>query len=46
MVSPLVASGNTINERAKASLQKAYDQLELAINQSEEALGPYRKGSE
>lgn len=40
-----VASADDAAEKAKASLQKAHDQLELAIHQAEEALGPHRKGS-
>ncbi|MDP3091343.1 MAG: hypothetical protein Q8N04_11730 [Nitrospira sp.] len=45
MVSPVVVSAEDANEQAKASLQKAHDQLELAIEQTEKALGPHRKGS-
>jgi hypothetical protein len=42
---PLVVSAEDAGEKAKASLQKAHDQLELAIEQAEKALGPHRKGS-
>lgn len=45
MVSPVVVSAEDVNEQAKASLQQAHDQLELAIEQTEKALGPHRKGS-
>ncbi|MDC8447194.1 MAG: hypothetical protein LV473_02440 [Nitrospira sp.] len=45
MVSPVVVSAEDVSEEAKASLQKAHDQLELAIDQAEKALGPHRKGS-
>lgn len=45
MVSPVIVSAEGINEKAKASLQKAHDQLELAIDQAENAIGPHRKGS-
>ncbi len=37
-VSPVVASTESINERAQVNLQKAYDQLNLAIEQTEKAL--------
>ena len=45
MVSPVVASAEGVNEKAKASLQKAHDQLKLAIDQAEKALGPSRRSS-
>lgn len=45
MVSPVVVSAEGINEKAKVSLQKAHDQLELAIDQAEKAIGPHRMGS-
>lgn len=44
-VSPLLVSAEDAGEKAKASLQKAHDQLEIAIAQTEMALGPHRKGS-
>jgi len=43
--SPLAVLAEDAGENAKASLQKAHDQLELAIEQTEMALGPHRKGS-
>lgn len=45
VVTPVVAAAEDVGEKAKASLQKAHDQLELAIEQTEIALGPHRKGS-
>ena len=45
IVSPVVSSAEDANDKAKASLQKAHDQLELAVHQAEQALGPHRKGS-
>lgn len=45
-VSPVVASTEkNINERAKVNLQKAHDQLKLAIDQTEKALGSSRRSS-
>jgi hypothetical protein len=45
VMSPLVVSAEDAGEKAKANLQKAHDQLELAIEQAEKALWPHRKGS-
>lgn len=45
IMNPVIASAEGINDMARASLQKAHDQVELAIDQAEKALGPYRKGS-
>jgi hypothetical protein len=45
IMSPVIASAEGVNEQAKASLQRAHDQVELALDQAEKALGPYRKGS-
>ncbi len=45
ILTPVVVSAEGVNEKVKASLQKAHDQLELAIDQAENAIGPYRKGS-
>ena len=45
IMSPVVASAEGVNEKAKASLQKAHDQLKLAIDQAEKALGPSRRSS-
>jgi hypothetical protein len=45
MANPVVASAESINERARASLLKAHDQVELAIDQAEKALAPNPKGS-
>ena len=45
ILTPVVVSAEGVNEKVKASLQKAHDQLQLAIDQAENAIGPYRKGS-
>lgn len=45
IMSPAVASAEGVNERAKASLQKAHDQLKLAIDQAEKAFESPRRSS-